>query len=171
MENEPKQPEEQNEPKPAENEPKPAEGQGGTDPDEGVKDSHGQPGINKERHDREVEELNNTIAELQAKVDEAAKTDKAREDLKKEIQAAKEAIEAEKLAWKLEKAGCRNVKAAKALLEDHDNDVDKLKAAEPWLFEEDKPKGSTGLKPVGAPDGEAEALARMRRAAGLPDKK
>lgn len=171
MENEPKQPEEQNEPKPAENEPKPAEGQGGTDPDEGVKDSHGQPGINKERHDREVEELNNTIAELQAKVDEAAKTDKAREDLKKEIQAAKEAIEAEKLAWKLEKAGCRNAKAAKALLEDHNNDVEKLKAAEPWLFEEDKPKGATGLKPEGAPEGEAEELARMRRIAGLPDKK
>ena len=167
MENE-KQPEEQNE-QPKQPEEQPAEG--GGQPDEGVKDSHGQPGINKERHDREVKALNDKIAELQAKVDEAAKTDKAREALKADIQAAKEAIEAEKLAWKLEKAGCRNAKAARALLEDHDNDVDKLKAAEPWLFEEDRPKGTTGLKPEGAPDGGAEQLARMRRIAGLPDKK
>jgi len=33
---------------------------------EDVKDSHGQPGINKERHDREVAALNARIAELEA---------------------------------------------------------------------------------------------------------
>ena len=53
-------------------------------------------------------------------------------------------IDEERTAWKLEKAGCRNVKAAKALLGDYGGDVAKLKAECPYLFEEDKPKGSTG---------------------------
>lgn len=61
---------EETDPKPAEGEggeapagtdPKPAEGQGG-----GVTDKHGQPGINKERHDREMKAKDDKIAEPQA---------------------------------------------------------------------------------------------------------
>ena len=41
------------------------EGASGSDGDD-VKDSHGQPGINKERHDKEVAELKKEIASLKA---------------------------------------------------------------------------------------------------------
>jgi len=138
---------------------------------EGVLDSHGQEGINKERHDKEVAALNQKIADLTAKLDESAKTEKAREDLKKEIEGVRAEIDEERTAWKLEKAGCRNVKAAKALLGDYDGDVSKLKGECPYLFEEDKPKGATGAKPGGAPDDKAARKAKAWEAAGLPPEK
>ena len=40
----------------------------------------------------------------------------------------------ERIGFELQLAGVRNVKAARALLPDYDDDIDKLKAAEPWLF-------------------------------------
>ena len=133
-----------------------------------VKDSHGQPGINKERHDREVKALNDKIAELQAQIDEKAKTEKARDELKAEIEKLHAEIADERTAWELEKAGCRNVKAAKALLEDHEGDVRKLKEACPYLFEEER-KGSTGFKPEGASRGGDEA--KIDRILGIKTKK
>lgn len=143
-----------------------AEGQGGG---EDVRDSHGQPGINKERHDKEVAALNDKIKELTDKLDESAKTEKARADLKAEIEKVRAEIDEERTAWKLEKAGCRNVKAAKALLGDYGGDVAKLKAECPYLFEEDKPKGATGGRPAGASNDKASREARAVSAAGLPE--
>ena len=134
---------------------------------EGVKDTHGQPGINKERHDKEVAALQKTIDDLQAKIDDAAKTEKARDELKKEVQEARDAIKEEKLNWQLEKAGCRNIKAARALLDDYDGDVSKLKTDCPYLFEEEKPSGSTGGKPGGAVDDSEKERKRMRKIVGL----
>lgn len=65
----------------------------------------------------------------------------------------------------------RNIKAARALPPDHDNDIEKLEAAEPWPFE-DAPAatgGTTGLEPAGAAGGGEEAeLKRWREIAG-PD--
>lgn len=133
-----------------------------------VKDRFGQEGVNKERHDKEVADLNKKITDMTAKLDESAKTEKARDDLKAEIRKVRDEIDEERTSWKLEKAGCRNIKAAKALLEDHDGDVEKLKEAEPWLFEEEKPKGATGLKPGGAPDDKAKRRAVAYEAAGVP---
>ena len=165
----------ENDPKPIEgNDPKPTEpnqadpkpdGQEPEGGDDGVKDSHGQPGINKERHDKEVAALNKRIEELQAQLDDAAKTEKAREELKKEVQSARDAIKEEKLNWQLEKAGCKNLKAAKALLDDYEGDVAKLKSDCPYLFEEEKPSGSTGGKPSGPADDKEERLERARKAA------
>ena len=132
-----------------------------------VKDSHGQPGINKERHDREVAALNARIEELQARIDDSAKTEKAREELKAEVRKARDEIAAEKLNWKLEKAGCKNVKAAKAVLDDYEGDVAKLKSECPYLFEEEK-KGATGLKPDGAPKGSEET--KVDRILGIKKK-
>ena len=37
-------------------------------------------------------------------------------------------------------AGCRSMKAARALLDDRGGDVAALKEAEPWLFEGSAPK-------------------------------
>lgn len=149
---------------------KPGEGaQGEQNPPDGeVRDTHGQPGINKERHDREVAALQKTIDDLQAKIDDAAKTEKARDELKKEVQQARDAIKEERIAWSLEKAGCKNVKAAKALLDDYEGDVSKLKADCPYLFEGDSSKGSTGGKPGGAIDEKAKREAKAAEAAGLP---
>ena len=166
----------ENEQKPTEgSENKPAEANPGEkDPGEanpdgdGVKDKHGQPGINKERHDKEVAALQKTIEDLQAKIDDAAKTEKAREELKKEIQSAHDAIKEEKLNWQLEKAGCKSIKAAKALLDDYEGDIKMLKAECPFLFEDETPKGSTGGKPGGALDDKSKREAKAVEAAGLP---
>jgi hypothetical protein len=66
--------------------------------------------------------------------------------------------------------GARNVKAARALLDDHDGDVAALKDAEPWLFDpnsgllpgnsqlnsqihEITTRGATGLEPAGVAGG------------------
>ena len=54
---------------------------------ESVTDKHGQQGINLERHNREIAEKDAKIDELQAKVDEAAKTEEGRNELKKELEA------------------------------------------------------------------------------------
>lgn len=144
---------EETDPKPAEGEggevpastdPKPAEGQGG-----GVTDKHGQPGINKERHDREMKAKDDKIAELQAQLDEKAKTEEGRASLKAELDKLKAEMADERTSHKLELAGCRNAKAAKALLEDYDGDVAKLKEACPYLFDAGKKTGATGIKPAG----------------------
>ena len=63
------------------------------------------------------------------------------EDLKAEVAD-------ERLTHKLELAGCRNVKAAKSVLDDYDGDVAKLKEDCPYLFDGRK-AGSTGLMPEG----------------------
>ena len=150
--------------KPEDQEGKPEEG-AQTPPEGEVKDTHGQPGINKERHDKEVAALQKKIDDLQAKIDDAAKTEKARDELKKEVQEARDAIKEEKLNWQLEKAGCRNIKAARALLDDYEGDISKLKDDCPYLFEEEKPKGSTGGKPSGALDDKEKRLETARKAA------
>lgn len=125
------------------------ENENGAD-EEDVKDSHGQPGINKERHDKEIAEKNAKIAELEAQIAQAAETKAGREKLEKEIANLKADIADKDVTHSLEMAGCKSVKAAKALLEDFDGDVSKLKAEHPYLFGADKKTGSTGGKPEGA---------------------
>ena len=66
-----------------------------------------------------------------------------------------------------------HVKAARALLPDHGNDIEKLKAAEPWLFGEGAPApaqaGATGLPSAGAGGGEKAELKRWREITGLDE--
>lgn len=161
-------PEEPKEPQEPKQEPEPDTGQ--QEPEEPVLDKHGQVGINKERHDKEVGELKATIKQLQEQLDEQAKTQAGREEMGKKIAELEKKLEEEAVNHQLEMARCRNLKAARALLEDHEGDVSKLKAAEPWLFETDTPTGSTGLKPTGAAQSEAEIDARLRKAAGLKER-
>ena len=147
-------------PKP-EPEPKP-EPQGGDD----VKDSHGQPGINKERHDKEVAELNEKISTLEAQLAEASEQKSKREEYEKQINELKAQIEDGNLVHSLELAGCIDVKSAKARLEDFGGDVAKLKEGCPHLFgnTQQKQKGSTGKPPAGA----ADAIeAKLDKAFGL----
>lgn len=110
------------------------------------------------------------IQELQARVAEAAKTAEATEDLNGQIAALKQAMADERVEFALIGAGARNVKAARALLGDHDGDVAALKEAEPWLFDpnsgllpgnsqldsqihEITTRGATGLEPAGVAGG------------------
>lgn len=77
----------------------------------------------------------------------------------------------------LQLTSVRNVKAARALLSDHDNDVDKLKEAEPRLFEAggkhakggNAGSGTTGLPNAGAASDEGKTLKHWREIAGLTD--
>lgn len=118
------------------------------------------------------------IAELQAKVAEAARSAEAAEALNGEIAKLRRQLEDERTDFSLRAAGARSVKAARALLAEHDGDVAALVEAEPWLFErgggtsqngsQNAGGGSTGLEPAGASGGNAEGeLRRWERIAGL----
>lgn len=131
--------------------------------DEGIKDKNGQPGINKERHDREIAERDKKIAELEAKLDEQVKSAEGREEFKKEIEALKAQIADKDIENRLIAEGCRSAKAAKAVLADFNGDIAKLKEAMPFLFSQDR--GTTGGKPVGAQVSDDDAA--LRKAAGL----
>lgn len=154
----------------AEDDPKPAaDGQGGGEG--AVADKHGQPGINREKYQRDMAAKDKEIADLKAQVAEAAKTEEGRKALEEKIAKLEADQKDERVTHKLELAGCRNAKAAKALLDDYDGDVAKLKEGCPYLFSDGKePKhtGSTGLKP----DGDAgKALdEKLDRAFGIKKK-
>lgn len=100
------------------------------------------------------------IAELEAKVDESAKTEEGRAKLKKELDDAKASFADRELGYQLRLEGCVDEKAAKARLEDFDGDVAKLKEACPYLFRAQGPTGSTGAKPQGASSAIDDAIER-----------
>ncbi len=85
--------------------------------------------------EKTIAERDEKIASLEVQVAEAAKTAEAAEKLRGEVAEVKAQAESDRIDFKLQLAGVRNVKAARAPLSDHDNDVDKLKEAKPWLFE------------------------------------
>lgn len=152
-----------------EGQPKPAaEGQGGGEGE--VEDKHGQPGINREKYNRDMAAKDKEIADLKAQVAEAAKTEEGRKALEERIAKLEADQKDERITHKLEMAGCLNVKAAKALLDDYEGDVAKLKEACPYLFSDGKAKqtGSTGLKPDG--DAEKALDEKLDRAFGLKKK-
>ena len=67
-------------------------------------------------------------------------------DFEKQIAELKQASADERIDFKLQLAGCRNVKAARAVLDDYEGDIDKMKEAELWLFAKHlgDSKGATG---------------------------
>lgn len=135
---------------------------------EEVKDKHGQPGINKERHDREMAEKDAKIAELTAKLDEAAKSEQVREELKSQMDKLTADIADERQTYALEKAGCIDVESAKAVIDRYSGNVSSLKEAKPWLFQsQTEKKGATGLPPAGTTKTEEEELAAARIAVGV----
>lgn len=113
------------------------------------------------------------IAELEGEIAEAAKTAEGAEKLRAEMDELRRKGDEERVGFELQLAGARNVKAARALLADHDNDVEKLKAAEPWLFSASPAPahaGATGLPSAGAAGAdESTQMSRWRRIAGLPE--
>jgi hypothetical protein len=130
--------------------------------------------------ERQIADRDARIAELEGQVAEAARNAEVAEALRGEISEVKAQAESDRLDFKLQLAGVRNVKAARALLGDHGNDVDKLKEAEPWLFEGDGKHakggaegnaggGTTGLPNAGAATDSGKQLKHWREVAGLTD--
>lgn len=113
------------------------------------------------------------IAELEAGIAEAAKTAEGAEALRAEMDELRRQGEEQRVSFDLQLAGARNVKAATALLPDYDNDIEKLKEAEPWLFADAAPRqtGKTGLPNAGAASDEGKTVRRWREIAGLPAEK
>ncbi|MBR2804302.1 MAG: hypothetical protein IKE20_04055 [Eggerthellaceae bacterium] len=128
-------------------------------------------------YEKQIAERDEKIASLEAQVAEAAKNAETAEQLRSEIAELKAQGESDRIDFKLQLAGVRNVKAARALLADHGNDVDKLKEAEPWLFEAagkhakggNGGSGTTGLPNAGAASDEGKTLRHWREIAGLTD--
>ena len=147
-------------------------GQAGQEEGEGLTDRHGQPAIARGKYERDIAAKDAEIAELRAQVGEMSKTEEGRQKLQEKIERLEATIAESKVDHKLELAGCVNVKAARAVLDDYDGDVDKLKAECPYLFAQEKPKtGSTGLPSGGAVSTAEQRRAKARAAAGLKPKK
>ena len=116
-----------------------------------------------------IAERDARIGELEAQIEEASRSVEAANALAAQIEELRAGAEAEREGFELRLAGCRSVKAARALLPDFGGDVDALAAAEPWLFgAEAAQSGVTGLPSAGAAGGSDEAeTARWREIAGL----
>ena len=135
-----------------------------------IVDSHGQEGISKAKYQREKAAWEAKVADLQAKLDGKAGEDDRVAKLEADLKAMEERLADERVAARLAAAGCVNAKAAKAVLEDYDGDVDKLREACPYLFrQERRQSGSTGGSPAGA--SHEDRVRKARAAAGLPSKK
>jgi len=137
-----------------------------------------QVGGSETDYEKAIAERDEKIASLEAQVAEAAKNAETAEQLRGEIAELKAQGESDRIDFRLQLAGVRNVKAARALLSDHDNNVDKLKEAEPWLFEatgkhakgdNSGGSGTTGLPNAGAASDEGKTLKHWREIAGLTD--
>lgn len=85
-------------------------------------------------YERAIGERDARIAKLEAQVAEAAKSAQTADELRAQIAELKAQGESDRIDFALQLAGARNLKAARAVLADHDGDVEALVAAEPWLF-------------------------------------
>lgn len=137
---------------------------------ENLTDKHGQTAISKGKYERDLASRDQKIAELQAKLDKAAQDAAALAEVKAEINQVKQEAADERQNWELEKAGCRDIETAKAVIGNYQGDIQALKDAKPWLFES-KPAGTTGLKPTGITSDYDAQLAKARKAAGVKSRK
>ena len=132
-------------------------------------------GIVKARADYEaaLAKRDERIAALEGEIAEAAKTAESAERLRKEMDELRRKGEERRVGFELQMAGARSVKAARALFADYDNDIDKLKAAESWLFGAGAGvlEGATGLPNAGAATDEGATMRRWHGIAGLPDER
>lgn len=131
-----------------------------------------QPQVSGVDWEKAVAERDEKIAALEAQVAEAAKNAETAEQLHGEIAELKAQGESDRIDFKLQLAGVRNVKAARAVLGDHGGDVDALKEAEPWLFADAPAKqqgGKTGLPNAGTSTDAGKTMRRWRKLAGLDD--
>ena len=149
--------------------------QAGAPAGEPAGDTGGAPGnaagTSSAAYEAQLAERDRRIEELEAQIADAAKTAEAAEALKGEIAELRKQGADERIEFTLMLAGCRNVKAARAVLEDHGGDVEALKAAEPWMFADApaKQSGKTGLPNAGAAKDDEKQMKHWREIAGLSD--
>ena len=91
--------------------------------DLGQQASQDQPQVSGTDWEKAVAERDEKIAALEAQVAEAAKNTETAERLRGEIAELKAQGESDRIDFKLQLAGVRNVKAARAMLDDYDGDV------------------------------------------------
>ena len=92
-----------------------------------------QPQVNSKDWEKAVAERDEKIAAHEAQVAEAAKNAETAEQLRGEVAGLKAQDESDRIGFKLQLAGVRNMKVARAVLADHGGDIDVLKrdAADP----------------------------------------
>lgn len=134
-------------------------------------EAQGQQAVSNRDWEGQIAERDERIAALEAQVAEAARNAETAEQLRREIAELRQASADERVDFSLQLAGCRNVKAARAILSDYGDDVESLKAAEPWLFAKHMADvtGTTGLPNAGAATDEGKAVRHWREVAGLTD--
>lgn len=122
-------------------------------------------------YEKQIAECDAHIAELEGEIAEAAKTAESAEKLRAEMDELRRQGDEQRIGFELQIAGARNVKAARVLLGDYGNDIEKLKTAEPWLFGSGTPApaqtGATGLPNAGAASDEGATVKRWRKIAGI----
>ncbi|MBQ9004109.1 MAG: hypothetical protein IJ087_19880 [Eggerthellaceae bacterium] len=124
------------------------------------------------KRDTDIAERDGKIAELEGKLADAEKLGQQAETLKSENEQLKNQAASERIDFALQLAGCRSVKAARAVLDDYDGDIEKLKAAEPWMFEAQTAQaGATGLPNAGTASDDGKDERRWRKLVGLSAKK
>lgn len=136
--------------------------------DEKLTDSHGQEAVAKGKYQRDIANKDAEIEALRKELEEVKGEASKSADANEEIRKLRAEIADEKLTNALNAQGCINPKAAKALLEDYDNDIDALAKDCPYLFKQ-KQTGTTG----GAPNDAAthkERVDKARAAVGLKPK-
>lgn len=138
---------------------------------EAAADTRAEGGVDAKAYEKQLAERDSRIEELEAQIAEASKNAETADGLRAEIAALKQQGADERIEFSLMLAGCRNVKAAKAVLGDHGGDVEALKEAEPWMFADSpqKQSGKTGLPNAGAAADEGKQMKRWERLAGLSD--
>lgn len=151
----------------------PEQPEGGA-PQDGGKGEAARRQDNPHKLERDLANARKRVAELEAAAAEREKAGKTAEeriaDLEAKFAESQKRLADERTASALTGAGCIDVKAARARLEDFGNDVGKLKSECPYLFGRGGSQGaSTGGEPAGKSD--VEETARLRRLAGLPEKK
>ena len=101
---------------------------------------------NTSDYEKQIAERDEKIASLEAQVAEAAKNAETAEQLRGEIAELKAQGESDRIDFRLQLAGVRNVKAARALLADHDN-IELCKCMRglkrPRLLATDVPEGTS----------------------------
>lgn len=95
-------------------------------------------------------------------------------DFEKQIAELKQASADERIDFELQLAGCRNVKAARAVLDDYEGDIDKMKEAELWLFakhlgDSKGATGKTGFPNAGAASDAGKTVQHWHKISGLVD--
>lgn len=109
----------------------------------------------KERADYEaaLKKHDERIAGLENQIAEAAKTAESAKRLRVVMDELLRQGDEQRIAFEFHMAGCRSMKAVRALLDDHGGDVSTLKEAESWLFEGGgipRQTSKTGLPNAGA---------------------